>query len=132
MTGAKLATTTQTAASDASALHRLGPRWRLPDWRSVVETALIVAGVLASLFLLRHGVYADGELRYQSVDQLLRYGVLTNDKYSLIGPLFSIPLWVVGRRSRLPTTSSSSRLVCSPSTGCSKMCLIARSCGAFC
>lgn len=67
-----------------------------PSRRGIVETFLIVSGVLASFVLLRHGLYADGELRYHSIDQLLRYGVLTNSKYSMIGPFFSIPLWVAG------------------------------------
>jgi hypothetical protein len=60
------------------------------------ETGLIVAGLLALLVLLPHGVYADGIPRFNALSQLLETGTLSTTKYSMIGPLFSAPLWFLG------------------------------------
>jgi hypothetical protein len=65
---------------------------RLVAW---VETSLIVLGLLAQLFLLPHILDADGKTRYEELDALLR-GAITDSKYSLIGPVFATPLWLVG------------------------------------
>jgi len=69
----------------------IGPRLRV--W---VETSLILLGLLAQFFLLPHILDADGLTRYQMLDTLLRNGALMESKYSLIGPLFAAPLWLVG------------------------------------
>ena len=65
---------------------------RLSAW---VETSLIVLGLLAQFFLLPHILDADGLTRYQMLDTLLRNGALMESKYSLIGPLFAAPLWLL-------------------------------------
>jgi hypothetical protein len=67
-----------------------------PRLRAWVETSLIVLGLLAQFFLLPHILDADGETRYQALDALLRNDVLLENKYSLIGPLFAAPLWLLG------------------------------------
>ena len=67
-----------------------------PRLRAWVETSLIVLGVLAQFFLLPHILDADGKTRYQALDALLRNDVLLDNKYSLIGPLFAAPLWLLG------------------------------------
>jgi hypothetical protein len=69
----------------------IGPR--LSVW---IESSLIVIGLLAQLFLLPHVISSDGTVRYQALDALLRNAALSDNKYSLIGPLFAAPLWVVG------------------------------------
>jgi hypothetical protein len=72
----------------------VGKIWpRLSAW---VETSLIVLGLLAQFFLLPHILDADGKTRFQALDALLRNNVLLDNKYSLIGPLFAAPLWVLG------------------------------------
>ena len=71
-----------------------GALWpRLSAW---IETSLIVLGLLAQFFLLPHILDADGLTRYQMLDALLRNGALMESKYSLIGPLFAAPLWLLG------------------------------------
>jgi hypothetical protein len=71
-----------------------GAIWpRLSAW---VETSLIMLGLLAQFFLLPHILDADGLTRYQMLDALLRNGALMEGKYSLIGPLFAAPVWLIG------------------------------------
>jgi hypothetical protein len=75
-----------------------GSRWS----PAVVETGLIVAGLLAMLVFLPHHVFSDAEVRYQALSDLLQHGRLDSSKYSLIGPLFSTPIWFVGGWLHLP------------------------------
>lgn len=87
------------------------PTTKRPPWRrqleslqplGVVETLLIVAALVAHLVLLPHDIYADGLRRYKELDDLLGRGVIPNDKYSIIGPLFAAPLWYLGHLIRSP------------------------------
>ncbi|MFI5273339.1 MAG: hypothetical protein ACHQ4H_09950 [Ktedonobacterales bacterium] len=64
--------------------------------RGAFETALIVLTLLAHGLLLAHGVFGDGLRRYDELTALLAHGQISNDKYSLIGPIFSTPLWLLG------------------------------------
>lgn len=66
----------------------------------MLETALILIGLLGLTLLLPHTIYADGEHRYLELDQLLAGRGFSTDKYSLIGPLFSAPLWYLGKLYR--------------------------------
>ncbi|MGH2516234.1 MAG: hypothetical protein ACRDHP_11320, partial [Ktedonobacterales bacterium] len=63
---------------------------------AVIETVLIVAALLAELLLLPHEVKWDGSVRFAELSQLLGTGTIPGSKYSLIGPLFSSPLWLLG------------------------------------
>lgn len=65
-------------------------------WQPVVETTLIVLGLLALTLLLPHTIFGDGERRYEELTQLLQGHGISTDKYSMIGPLFSAPLWYLG------------------------------------
>lgn len=67
-----------------------------------IETALIFGGLLALLLVLPHTLFGDGEKRYLELAQLLQGHGLSADKYSLIGPLFSSPLWLLGALYRDP------------------------------
>jgi hypothetical protein len=70
------------------------------DWSSVqaiFETGLIGAGLLALLLLLPHQLNADGLYRFQALSELLEKGKLSNTRYSLVGPAFSIPFWLLGK-----------------------------------
>jgi len=68
----------------------------LASGRAWIETGLIVIGLLAQFFLLPHVLDADGKIRYQTLDALLRESALLDNRYSLIGPLFATPVWLVG------------------------------------
>jgi len=71
-------------------------------WRARIETTLILGGLLALLFFLPHTMFGDGEKRYLELAQLLQGHGFSTDKYSLIGPLFSSPLWLLGALYRDP------------------------------
>lgn len=76
--------------------RRTGKRDFWPHRDAWIETSLIVLGLLAQFFLLPHVFDADGQTRYAALDALLRHATLVDDKYSLIGPLFAAPLWLLG------------------------------------
>ena len=65
--------------------------------QAIVETGLIIAVLLALLLLLPHQLNADGLYRFQALSQLLEHGTLSNNRYSLVGPFFSIPFWLLGK-----------------------------------
>lgn len=71
-------------------------------WRSRLETGLIGMGLVALLVLLSHHVYSDAEVRYQAISALLLHGTLDSSQFSLIGPLFSTPIWFLGTWLHLP------------------------------
>lgn len=93
--------TTQVTSPKAGPGHA---RWRAPLPRlfsgAAVETALIVIVLLGDLLLMPHAVYGDGSRRFVELDELLASGQISGDKYSLIGPLFSAPLWLLGKLYR--------------------------------
>src|SRR4051812_31312382 len=60
------------------------------------EWLMILAG-LAVVFLLPYPIWGDGVTRYHQLDDLLAKGRLEGDKYSIVGPLFSAPLWLMGK-----------------------------------
>lgn len=77
-------------------------RMPYPLSRAALETALIVVVLLGDQFLMPHAIYGDGMRRYNELDALLGHGQISGDKYSLIGPLFSAPLWYLGQLYRGP------------------------------
>src|SRR5713226_6001657 len=64
-------------------------------WPAVLEGAAIAAGFLIEFFVLAHWIWADGEYRAVQLRDLLWHGKLSVGFYSLVGPLFSIPLEVL-------------------------------------
>ncbi|MFC4015116.1 hypothetical protein ACFOY2_48430 [Nonomuraea purpurea] len=62
-----------------------------------LEIGLIVAGLIAIAVLRPHGLWGDGGVRYTDLTQLLTTGAVPDGKYSMIGPLFSAPLWLAGQ-----------------------------------
>ena len=69
--------------------------------QATLETSLIVAGLLLITLQLPHGTGEDGTRRYHELLLLLSNHIILhpkNAKYSLIGPLFSTPLWLLGRQ----------------------------------
>lgn len=62
-----------------------------------LEIGLTVAGLIAIAVLRPHGLWGDGGARYLDLTELLTTGEAPDGKYSLIGPLFSAPLWLAGQ-----------------------------------
>ncbi|GAA3472818.1 hypothetical protein [Nonomuraea roseola] len=68
-----------------------------------VETGLIIAGFVGMLFLLPRLEWGDGSIRYFQLTGLLTQGTVPEEKYSMIGPLFSTPLWLIGKLVEAPS-----------------------------
>lgn len=85
-----------------AAAPRLRHQLRSISPRAALETTLIVLGLLMQLEFFPHGATSDGYGRYVELSQLLDKGVLSGGKYSLIGPLFSTPLYLLGRLYHSP------------------------------
>ncbi|HKF36395.1 MAG TPA: hypothetical protein VKB35_05790, partial [Ktedonobacteraceae bacterium] len=71
-------------------------------FRAVFETVLIVAGLLAICFFLPHHILGDGTIRFQAISLLLEHGKVSAMPYSMVGPAFSIPFWLLGKLSMTP------------------------------
>lgn len=69
---------------------------------AVVETLLIVAGLARLVWGQHAAVVADGVHRLHSLSLLLGEGRLDHSEYSIVGPLFSTPLWLLGRAVATP------------------------------
>jgi hypothetical protein len=63
------------------------------DW----ESGLIDAGLVLFLLVLPHQVAGDARVRFDALALLLDHGRLTASPYSYIGPLFSAPLYFLGK-----------------------------------
>jgi hypothetical protein len=59
--------------------------------------ALIGLGVALLLFALPHGVSGDARTRYEALVGLLEHGRVSGVAYSLVGPIFSAPLYYLGK-----------------------------------
>src|SRR5687768_17075899 len=78
-----------------------------PRWAAVVEWSLIALGVIALAVLLPRGIFGDGAYRYRALVKLLEVGQLQTGvrqegQFSLLMPLASAPLYLVGRALRDP------------------------------
>lgn len=72
--------------------------------RVTLEYGLLFLGWLV-LLAGPHRITGDGAVRFQALDALLRQGETSPQvPYSLVGPLFSFPLWLAGQASS-PSTS---------------------------
>jgi hypothetical protein len=69
-------------------------RWT-PPASATIETALVVAGLIA-LVLLPHDIFWDAAYRFRAISALVEHGRLSDTRYSLVGPLFSVPFWLLG------------------------------------
>lgn len=70
------------------------PAGRVTAW---VEWALITLGMLVLAITPRGEMIGDGLARYHVLTALLEHRELPDNAYSVIGPLFATPLWLVGR-----------------------------------
>jgi hypothetical protein len=67
-------------------------------FKSLFEIILIVSGLYAMYKYLPHYVLGiDAQIRFRAISDLLTYGKIPNMKYSLVGPGFSIPFWLLGK-----------------------------------
>ena len=67
------------------------------DRRAAFETVIIVSGLFVLLLVLPHGVVGhDDAVRFHDIEQLIHHGHLTSSAYSLVGPLASAPLLLLG------------------------------------
>src|SRR5258705_3219403 len=64
--------------------------------RAYVEGTLIVAGLILLFIAQDRTLGADGLARYVALRELLEQGTLSDTIYSLIGPLFAVPLLILG------------------------------------
>ncbi len=56
---------------------------------------LLFIGLLAGLFILTFKITGDGSVRYHFMDTLVHQHRITPMRFSMIGPLFSLPLWLI-------------------------------------
>ena len=66
--------------------------------RKHIDSFLIVLGVLSLFFLVKHAVVGcDGVDRFNAAHDFIRHRKLSTTPYSMIGPLFSAPLYLLGK-----------------------------------
>ncbi len=69
----------------------------IPGLLAYFETALIVIGLGAMWYWLPRRIFSDGDLRLFAVIDLINHGKISSMGYSLIGPLFSVPMLLLGK-----------------------------------
>jgi hypothetical protein len=62
----------------------------------VAEGSLLPICVFALALALPYNITGDGAARYAALDTLLRHGALSASRYSLVGPIFATPLYLLG------------------------------------
>jgi hypothetical protein len=70
--------------------------------QAAFETGLILLGLLAMFLFIPHGIFGDGAWRFRAISQLIKHGTFLNLPYSLVGPLFAVPLWWLGKLYATP------------------------------
>jgi hypothetical protein len=73
------------------------PTFRIVSW-------LVLALGLAVLLFGPHDLTGDARDRFVALDALLSRGEVSATHFSLVGPLFSTPLWLLGRLGPSPET----------------------------
>ncbi len=64
---------------------------------------LLLIGLIAGIFILPFRIAGDGVARYAFIDALVQQHQITPMRYSMIGPLFSLPLWLISSFFSDPT-----------------------------
>lgn len=93
-TRATPSTKTQTAKTGTAA--RTTNAAPVTSRRATVETGLIALGLIVLLTTLTYSMHGDGNGRYTELTHLLHGQGAAHGRYSLIGPLFSTPLYLIG------------------------------------
>src|SRR5215831_418587 len=63
----------------------------------LIEIMFLVVGWMLLLFLAPHHIGGDGPYRYGAIEKIIEQGRVSPVMYSLIGPLFSAPLYLLGK-----------------------------------
>jgi len=72
------------------------------NYFAVFEFILIFTGLVILLFVSPHSIFGDGSLRFNAISELFANGTISNTGYSMIGPIFSTPLWFFGKLLKSP------------------------------
>jgi hypothetical protein len=80
----------------------------IPDRLWVTATAktplfLILVGLGLLIVVMPHEISGDGLVRFEGVGDLIEHGHLSRMKYSLVGSLFSVPLYCLGKLLLTPS-----------------------------
>jgi hypothetical protein len=73
-----------------------------PSTRRLIESTLVVVGFAVLFVLLPHSLVGDDFSRFNDVERLLHDGELSDSRYSLVMPLVSAPLLLLGEVVRTP------------------------------
>jgi hypothetical protein len=80
--------------ADAADVLRYRTGWR--------DALLLAVALLELLLLFSHGLRGDGAPRFAALSQILEGRGIPATRYSLIGPLFAAPLWLLGQATAHP------------------------------
>jgi hypothetical protein len=69
---------------------------------TLVEGGLLVVGLLVLFVLLPHELMGDDFTRFDDVERLIHHGELSDSRFSLVMPLFSAPVLLIGEVVRTP------------------------------
>ena len=69
---------------------------------TLVEGGLLVVGFLVLFVLLPHELMGDDFTRFNDVERLIHHGELSDSRFSLVMPLFSAPVLLIGEVVRTP------------------------------
>jgi hypothetical protein len=85
---------------DQESGQQVSPLKPYPMLLAAIETTLIIIGLLGIWLLLPFQAGADGKTRYNDISHFLLTLKLfdPHSRYSLIGPLFSTPLFLIGEK----------------------------------
>lgn len=64
---------------------------------------LLIIGLIAGIFILPFTITGDALARYDFIDKLVHQHQITPMRYSMVGPLFSLPLWLISSFFKDPT-----------------------------
>jgi len=71
-------------------------RWSGPLLLEIFDLCLIAIGAYAAISWLPTRGFYDGGVRASAINDLMLHGKISDMQYSMIGPAFSIPLWLIG------------------------------------
>ena len=69
---------------------------------TLVEGGLLVVGFVVLFVLLPHQLMGDDFTRFSDVERLIHHGELSDSRFSLVMPLFSVPVLLIGEVLRTP------------------------------
>jgi hypothetical protein len=67
-----------------------------------IELLFVFTGLVVLFFCLPHFVSGDGYLRFRVLRRLVHAGKMAATAHSMVGPLFALPLWPLGKLFQSP------------------------------